>query len=49
MTVNETGYLNTCEYGSHKNDSHYGATIQFCSNSTHKYTTLKRTIKLASK
>ena len=32
-----------------ENGSHYGTTIQFCSNFPNKYTTLKSIIKLASK
>ena len=50
ITMNETEYLNTCEYGPHfENDTQYGTTIQFCSNFPHKYTTRISTIKLASK
>ena len=50
ITMNETEYLNTCEYGPHyENNSDYGTTIQFCSEFSPKYTTLISTIKLASK
>ena len=50
ITVKETEYLNTCEYGAHyENGSHYGTTIQFCSNVFDKYTTLKSTEKLTVK
>ena len=39
MAMNETEYLNTCEYGPlYENGSHYG------SNFPHKYTTLIKTI-----
>ena len=50
ITMNETEYLNTCEYGPrYENGSHNGTMIQFCSNFPHKYTILISTIKLASK
>ena len=40
--MNETEYLNTCEFGPHyENDSQYGTTIQLCSNLPHEYTTHK--------
>ena len=42
ITMNETEYLNTCEFGPHyENDSQYGTTIQLCSNLPHEYTTHK--------
>ena len=44
IAMNETEYLNTCKYGPHYMKMVHAMAPRFCSNSTHKYTTLISTI-----